>query len=71
MIQFLNRAVARQVVALSNGYQKVYMPDSLPVVGKGTPLTHEIHLDDCENVARKAKKQGVDVILSKWPSALS
>ena len=29
--------------------------------------THEIHLDDCENVARKAKKHGVDVILSKWP----
>ena len=29
--------------------------------------THEIHLDDCENVARKAKRQGVDVILSKWP----
>ena len=28
--------------------------------------THEIHLDDCENVARKAKEQGVDVILSKW-----
>ena len=29
--------------------------------------TYEIHLDDCENVARKAKRQGVDVILSKWP----
>ena len=29
--------------------------------------THEIHLDDCENVARRAKEQGVDVILSKWP----
>ena len=29
--------------------------------------THEIHLDDCENVAGKAKAQGVDVILRKWP----
>ncbi len=29
--------------------------------------THEIHLDDCENVASKAKQQGVDVQLSKWP----
>ncbi|MBN2423431.1 MAG: alpha/beta hydrolase [Calditrichaceae bacterium] len=29
--------------------------------------THEIHLDDCINVAQKAKEQGVDVILSKWP----
>ncbi len=29
--------------------------------------TYEIHLDDCENVARKAKEQGVDVTLSKWP----
>ena len=29
--------------------------------------THEIHLDDCENVAGKAKDQGVDVVLSKWP----
>jgi epsilon-lactone hydrolase len=29
--------------------------------------THEIHLDDCENVASKAKEQGVNVILSKWP----
>lgn len=29
--------------------------------------THEIHLDDCENTARKAEEQGVEVILSKWP----
>jgi acetyl esterase/lipase len=29
--------------------------------------THEIHLCDCESVARKAKEQGVEVILSKWP----
>lgn len=28
--------------------------------------THEIHLDDCENLARKAKNEGVDVILSRW-----
>jgi acetyl esterase/lipase len=28
--------------------------------------THEIHLDDCENAAGKAKEQGVDVVLSKW-----
>jgi len=28
--------------------------------------THEIHLDDCVNVAKKAKEQGVDVILRKW-----
>ncbi len=29
--------------------------------------THEIHLDDCENVAAKAQEQGVDVCLMKWP----
>ncbi len=29
--------------------------------------TYEIHLDDCENLARRAKEQGVDVKLSKWP----
>ncbi len=28
--------------------------------------TNEIHLDDCINVAEKAKQQGVDVTLSKW-----
>jgi len=28
--------------------------------------THEIHLDDYENTARKAKEQGVDVLMSKW-----
>ena len=28
--------------------------------------THEIHLDDCINVARKAKEEGVEVTLSKW-----
>jgi monoterpene epsilon-lactone hydrolase len=29
--------------------------------------THEIHLNDCENVAKKARDQGVDIKLSKWP----
>jgi epsilon-lactone hydrolase len=29
--------------------------------------THEIHLNDCENVAKKAEEHGVNVILSKWP----
>ena len=29
--------------------------------------THEIHLDDCVNVATKAEEQGVEVVLSKWP----
>lgn len=28
--------------------------------------THEIHLDDCENVARQAKDHGVAVTLKKW-----
>ncbi|MEZ4663520.1 MAG: alpha/beta hydrolase [Caldilineaceae bacterium] len=28
--------------------------------------THEIHLDDCVNVAEKAKAQGVDVTLAQW-----
>ncbi len=28
--------------------------------------THEIHLDDCLNFTEKAKKQGVEVVLSKW-----
>lgn len=28
--------------------------------------THEIHLDDCINVANKAKEDGVDVTLVKW-----
>ncbi len=28
--------------------------------------THEIHLDDCLSVAKKAKDQGVDVTLGKW-----
>jgi len=28
--------------------------------------THEIHLDDCVNVAKKAEQHGVDVTLSKW-----
>ncbi|MBD3273710.1 MAG: alpha/beta hydrolase fold domain-containing protein [Candidatus Marinimicrobia bacterium] len=30
--------------------------------------THEIHYDDCVNVARKAKEHGVDVTLSEWPN---
>ncbi len=29
--------------------------------------THEIHLDDCVNLAEKAVGQGVEVTLSKWP----
>ncbi len=29
--------------------------------------THEIHFDDCVAVARKAKGQGVDVVLRQWP----
>ena len=29
--------------------------------------THEIHLDDCINVAKKAEEHGVDVKLSVWP----
>jgi len=29
--------------------------------------THEIHLDDCINVAKKAEEQGVEIILAKWP----
>lgn len=28
--------------------------------------THEIHLDDCINLAKKAKEHGVEVTLSKW-----
>ena len=28
---------------------------------------HEIHLDDCLNVAEKARRQGVEVVLRKWP----
>ncbi len=34
---------------------------------EGLP-THEIHLDDCINIARKAKEHGVDVISGKWPN---
>ncbi len=29
--------------------------------------THEIHYDDCLNAAEKARKDGVDVTLRKWP----
>ncbi|MGA7828161.1 MAG: alpha/beta hydrolase, partial [Geobacteraceae bacterium] len=32
--------------------------------------THEIHLDDCINLARRAKEHGVDVILGKWPKMI-
>ena len=28
--------------------------------------THEIHLDDCVNVANRAQEHGVDVTLAKW-----
>ncbi|MFC2088787.1 alpha/beta hydrolase [Calditrichota bacterium] len=30
--------------------------------------THEIHLDDCINVAKRAEEQGVRVTLAKWPN---
>lgn len=30
--------------------------------------THEIHFDDCVNVAHKAKEQGVAVTLRTWPN---
>lgn len=29
--------------------------------------THEVHLDDCINIAKKAEEQGVQVTLAKWP----
>ena len=29
--------------------------------------THEIHYDDCANLARKAREHGVDVTFSEWP----
>jgi len=29
--------------------------------------THEIHLDDCIHIAKKATEHGVDVTLRKWP----
>ena len=29
--------------------------------------TYEVHYDDCVNLALKAKKHGVDVVLSEWP----
>ena len=32
--------------------------------------THEIHLDDCVNVANRAREHGVDVTLSKWPKMI-
>ncbi len=46
-----------------------------PLMGdfKGLPPLHvcvgtyEIHLDDCVNLADRAKEHGVDVTLSKWP----
>ena len=37
------------------------LPPLLVCVG-----THEIHLDDCVNVAKKAEEHGVEVTLSKW-----
>ena len=37
------------------------LPPLLVCVG-----THEIHLDDCVNVAKKAEERGVEVTLSKW-----
>ena len=51
------------------------LPLLSPLMGnyKGLPPlhicvgTHEIHFDDCRNVAAKAKKQGVNVTLSEWP----
>jgi acetyl esterase/lipase len=29
--------------------------------------THEIHYEDCVNVAQKAKEHGVDITLTQWP----
>ncbi|KAA3663234.1 MAG: alpha/beta hydrolase [Calditrichaeota bacterium] len=37
------------------------LPPFLVCVG-----THEIHLDDCINVAKRAEEHGVEVTLSKW-----
>lgn len=37
------------------------LPPLLVCVG-----THEIHLDDCVNVVKKAEEHGVEVTLSKW-----
>ena len=63
-------------------WTKYYIADNNPTLPLLSPLfgnydgllpfhitvgTHEIHLDDCINVAQKAKEQGVDVTLSKWP----
>ena len=51
------------------------LPLLSPLMGnyKGIPPIHitvgtyEIHLDDCINVTNKAKEDGVEVILNKWP----
>ena len=57
------------------GDQDPTLPLLSPLMGdfRGLPPlhvcvgTHEIHLDDCVNVAEKAMQGGVDVTLSKWP----
>lgn len=62
-------------------WTKLYIADNDPTLPLLSPMmgdytglppmlicvgTHEIHLDDCVNVARKAREQGVKVVLSKW-----
>lgn len=62
-------------------WTKYYISDNNPTDALLSPLfgnykglpplficvgTHEIHLNDCENVARTAKEHGVDVTLRKW-----
>ncbi|MBN1543302.1 alpha/beta hydrolase [candidate division KSB1 bacterium] len=62
-------------------WTKLYIADNDPTLPLLSPLmgdfsglpplhicvgTHEIHLDDCVNVAQKAKEQGMAVTLSKW-----
>ncbi|MDY6950134.1 MAG: alpha/beta hydrolase [Thermodesulfobacteriota bacterium] len=63
-------------------WTKYYIGDNDPTLPLLSPLmgtytgippihitvgTHEIHLDDCINVAHKAEEDGVAVTLSKWP----
>jgi len=62
-------------------WMKYYISDNDPTLPLLSPLmgnfeglpplhicvgTHEIHLDDCINVAKRAKEHGVEVTLSKW-----
>lgn len=62
-------------------WTKLYIADNEPTLPLLSPLmgdyrgipplficagTYEIHLEDCLNVAQKAREQGVEVTLSKW-----